>query len=82
MTMSLQVTTHGSSADLGASFFGWFRAIRAGFKARGVADDMRGMTDRYLTDVGLDRPLLSDQWERAMAKDRLLESGWRYSQRV
>ena len=81
--MSVQVTAHpASSTGLAGGLQSLARSIAARFKIRRVADDMRGMTDRYLQDVGLDRPLLSDQWERAMVRDRLLESGWRYSQRV
>lgn len=81
--MSLEVTAHaGQSVGLAAALQSLIGSIRTGLKVRRVADDMCGMTDRHLQDIGLDRPLLSDAWERAVARDRLLESGWRYSQRV
>jgi len=81
--MSVEITARTASPIGSASSLrALFRLIVTGFKVQRVADDMRGMTDRYLLDVGLDRPLMSDAWERAMVKDRLLESGWRYSQRV
>jgi hypothetical protein len=81
--MSVEITAHtASSIGFTSSLRVLFRSIVTRFKVQRVADDMRGMTDRYLLDVGLDRPLISDAWERAMVKNRLLESGWRYSQRV
>jgi hypothetical protein len=81
--MSVEITAHtASSIGFASNLRALFRSIVTRFKVQGVADDMRGMTDRYLLDVGLDRPLISDAWERAMVKNRLLESGWRYSQRV
>ena len=81
MSVEVTVPTH-SSIGFTRVLQSVFHTVASRLKVRRVADDMRGMTDRYLSDIGMERPLLSDAWERAIARDRLLESGWRYSQRV
>ena len=79
--MSIEVTAR-AAAFAGFSTNWSLRALAAAFKARSLPDSMSGLSDHYLRDLGLERPLAADAWERAMAKDRLLEAGWRYSQRV
>jgi uncharacterized protein YjiS (DUF1127 family) len=52
------------------------------FNAHRLADELGRLSDHYLRDVGIERTNVSDAFDRSFVKDRLLEAGWRYSQRI
>jgi uncharacterized protein YjiS (DUF1127 family) len=58
------------------------RRLRRVLNGYRLADELGRLSDHYLRDIGIDRRDFSDTVERSFLKDRLLEAGWRYSQRI
>ena len=58
------------------------RRLRRLLNAHRLADELGRLSDHYLRDVGIERTSVSDRIDRSFQKDRLLEAGWRYSQRI
>lgn len=50
--------------------------IRAALRHRGAADELGGLPDRYLRDIGVDRSRISDAVKAELARTCLLDTGW------
>lgn len=50
--------------------------MRAALLHRGAADELGGLPDRYLSDIGVDRLPISDAVKADLARTCLLDSGW------
>lgn len=58
------------------------RFVRAVFERRRAEQEISGLSERYLRDIGIDRPQFAEVAKREAALDFLIESGWPPSRRA
>jgi len=53
-----------------------FRLFRAALRHRGTTSELDGLSDRYLSDIGVDRRQISDAVKAEITRSHLLDAGW------
>jgi uncharacterized protein YjiS (DUF1127 family) len=56
--------------------------VRAILESRRAEQEINGLSEHHLRDIGIDRPQLSEVARREAAIDFLIESGWPPSHRA
>ena len=77
--MSIETTIqHGAAAAwrFPARVAALLRLVRAIVKTRRAENELNDLSDRYLRDIGIDRPQIAELVKREAAHDSLLGAGW------
>jgi uncharacterized protein YjiS (DUF1127 family) len=77
--MSIETTIqHGAAATLRfpARAAALLRLVRVIVKTHRAENELNDLSDRYLRDIGIDRPQIAELVKREAARDSLVGAGW------
>lgn len=67
---------HSSSWHVSSAIAQAYRFFRMALRHRAIEDELGGLSDRYLRDVGVDRRQISEAVSAEITRASLLDAGW------